>query len=694
MKTTPARAPAPTEKIPHAVIPPSPGRVFRTTGVAATAALAASVVLLFSGSALAIGSAAILSHAADYAQHTWVMSVKNQKGSCTSSYKSDYTPGAQKGVPYDWGGFDTVAEFDQKIADGYGAGSHSWHGILSCTTGVDCSGFVSRCWELSEKYSTSTIGEVSHSIAKKDLVSGDAFNKKGSHIVLWVGTAGDGGPIFYEASGSASKVRLNSSASWSYLNGYSPIRYNGFTVESAPGMTNGTVSNPIVISTFPSHHEADSTQSASDVFDSYSCAAGTGEKGPEVVYKVQVPSNGTLTAAVSDGTAVDVDVHLLKSAASNACIARGDNKVTATVAAGTYWLVVDSWSDASGISYGGKYSLDLTLSTEAPPAPPGAGTFQNPILIEAFPYHDDRTTSGAASDVADSYTCAPEKGETGPEVVYRFTVTVPGTVTVSVVDKTGVDIDLHLLWAADPAACLVRADKKIVQAIDPGTYWLVADSWSDSSGKQYAGAYALDVGFSSTTPCTPACAGKQCGWNGCWGWCGVCKSGHLCQDGLCVASDSCGDGICEPAAGEKCNTCFPDCPCGCGQTCISGLCTLTVCIGRGCGPDGCGGYCGQCAETEYCDKGVCTPLAGTLPKVITCEGDECESPENEGDRSPPPGWDDVEGDGNGSFVVEGEQSSSSGGGCNAGGRPASLLMLLLALGLLPAMRRRSQVRAE
>jgi len=36
-------------------------------------------------------------------------------------------------------------------------------------------------------------------------------------------------------------------------------------------------------------------------------------------------------------------------------------------------------------------------------------------------------------------------------------------------------------------------------------------------------------------PCTPKCAGKECGDNGCGGLCGTCQAGKSCQNGLCVA---------------------------------------------------------------------------------------------------------------------------------------------------------------
>jgi hypothetical protein len=129
---------------------------------------------------------------------------------------------------------------------------------------------------------------------------------------------------------------------------------------------------------------------------------------------------------------------------------------------------------------------------------------------------------------------------------------------------------------------------------------------------------------------------------------------------------------------------------------VANVCALTVCWGRTCGPDGCGGYCGQCAATDFCDHGNCAALAGTEPKQGDCsDKEECEPPENEGDRPPPPGFEpDATGgaDASQSFLVEGEDGDGGGGsGCsvaapNLGGPAACLLLLSLATMILAAPR--------
>ena len=46
------------------------------------------------------------------------------------------------------------------------------------------------------------------------------------------------------------------------------------------------------------------------------------------------------------------------------------------------------------------------------------------------------------------------------------------------------------------------------------------------------GAYTLGV----SGPCTPSCAGKQCGDDGCGGSCGSCGAGQTCIRGTCASA--------------------------------------------------------------------------------------------------------------------------------------------------------------
>ena len=172
----------------------------------------------------------MLSIAQQIANYTWTCSEANRVAPCVSvSYECDFNAGDRvTGIAYDWGGMDDVDRFRDKLAQGQAAGSHSRHGVTDCTTGIDCSGYVSRCWGQTRKYGTWTIGEIS---AKpkynwySDMKPGDALVKPGSHIVLFVAYNANGTPIVYEAAGSHGKVILNDWSPWSRYRGYYAIQY-------------------------------------------------------------------------------------------------------------------------------------------------------------------------------------------------------------------------------------------------------------------------------------------------------------------------------------------------------------------------------------------------------------------------------------------------------------------------------------
>ena len=95
----------------------------------------------------------------------------------------------------------------------------------SCTAGVDCSGFLSRVWEVGH-FTSSTLPQISYSISTSDLKKGDIFLGSG-HVVLFSYFDSGNQPVYYEAtSNSPYKVWLNNYSGWSGVSGYTPRRYN------------------------------------------------------------------------------------------------------------------------------------------------------------------------------------------------------------------------------------------------------------------------------------------------------------------------------------------------------------------------------------------------------------------------------------------------------------------------------------
>ena len=130
------------------------------------------------------------------------------------------------------------------------------------------------------------------------------------------------------------------------------------------------------------------------------------------------------------------------------------------------------------------------------------------------------------------------------------------------------------------------------------------------------------------------CKNKECGDDGCGGWCGECPDDTLdctvaiCQDGKCshvpdsvhclVSGECVASGILNPD--NSCETCNPTrsvadwiavadgTPCAEGEQfeCQLGKCLCKPdCKSNECGPDGCDGVCGECDDGVDCTADDC-----------------------------------------------------------------------------------------
>jgi hypothetical protein len=137
-----------------------------------------------------------------------------------------------------------------------------------------------------------------------------------------------------------------------------------------------------------------------------------------------------------------------------------------------------------------------TIIVDDGPADPtvtssGAGTFTDPIVVDALPFVDANDTTTSSSSVADVYSCATQN-EGGPEIVYRVNVSAAATLRARVFTDSGVDVDVHWLSGPSKDMCISRNDKLIDLAAQPGTYYLAADTFV-SAGAPRAGAYRLTI---------------------------------------------------------------------------------------------------------------------------------------------------------------------------------------------------------
>jgi hypothetical protein len=158
----------------------------------------------------AIKRSEALAIAKTYNDHAWTAAAANiTTTTCTDwcgKTKSIVPPswvleGENHRFPYCWGGYSSVSGFDQGLVAStpkkagdkqtkYGDGTSACGS--SCAVGVDCSGFVSRCWTAGQHYGTSQMGEIATAISKSDLKPADALNDPSSHIRLLVALRTDG----------------------------------------------------------------------------------------------------------------------------------------------------------------------------------------------------------------------------------------------------------------------------------------------------------------------------------------------------------------------------------------------------------------------------------------------------------------------------------------------------------------------
>ena len=130
-------------------------------------------------------------------------------------------------VAYKWGGFNTLDQYDAGLKSGKYAADINTAGVSSYAVGVDCSGFVSRCWQMSYHSSTSDMPSITTQYSSWDsLKPGDAIHKVG-HVRLFVEKTQNGALKVVESSGRDWGVSY-----WTYtpseLSGvYTPRFYTG-----------------------------------------------------------------------------------------------------------------------------------------------------------------------------------------------------------------------------------------------------------------------------------------------------------------------------------------------------------------------------------------------------------------------------------------------------------------------------------
>lgn len=159
----------------------------------------------------------------------------NQRGFSNGWWK----PGQPaRGMPYKWGGFDTPESFQKALAQGAYAGDVGSDekqrlgddAVSSEACGIDCSGFISRCWNLPRPYSTKQLPSICRRLSSWDALKPGDILLNHRHVLLFKGWKVQGKEIYAYEAGPFPVWRVNAAAldrAKLERNGYRPWSYRG-----------------------------------------------------------------------------------------------------------------------------------------------------------------------------------------------------------------------------------------------------------------------------------------------------------------------------------------------------------------------------------------------------------------------------------------------------------------------------------
>jgi hypothetical protein len=147
-----------------------------------------------------------------------------------------------RGIPYCWGCHGALHQVRAKIQAGMMAGNVCTRNApRRDVIGVDCSAFVSAAWGLATHFTTMAIPSITKRLDNPwDLLPGDAFNRPGSHVMLFVRFTPDRKAEVIEASPGACNGRVcrNIYPLASVLaRGYAAVRFRGLANETVANVS-------------------------------------------------------------------------------------------------------------------------------------------------------------------------------------------------------------------------------------------------------------------------------------------------------------------------------------------------------------------------------------------------------------------------------------------------------------------------
>jgi hypothetical protein len=219
--------------------------LFAILGGACLLAVPADAQTLTRAEALRIGKS--------FVEHRWQASAKNLRHGRDTNGIEIHTPdrdsgrggplqdcwridAENSGVAYKWGGIDTPETFDAGIRAGKAAGDvytaekrrRGGNAVSADAVGVDCSGFICRCWKLPKRYSTDSLASICQKLASAALLEpADIMNQSGGHVLMFVKWLDPEKKhaLFYEAAPFSKTLASERDVNEMVAAGFQPMRY-------------------------------------------------------------------------------------------------------------------------------------------------------------------------------------------------------------------------------------------------------------------------------------------------------------------------------------------------------------------------------------------------------------------------------------------------------------------------------------
>lgn len=204
-------------------------------------------------SAQSITRAEALKIAESFIEHHWEATAKNVKhgkdsagvdvqtpdrdgGQCNPQNQCWVLDAENTGVAYKWGGNDTPQSFSAGVKAGKAAGDvytdakrkAGGRAVSGDAVGIDCSGFICRCWKLRTRHSTESLPSICEKLSSPaELKPGDIMNGAGAHVMMfakWTNPEKTHA-LFYEASPFSKTVASEQDVNQMLSAGFKPLRY-------------------------------------------------------------------------------------------------------------------------------------------------------------------------------------------------------------------------------------------------------------------------------------------------------------------------------------------------------------------------------------------------------------------------------------------------------------------------------------